>query len=209
VLLRAQLLPAPENLVARPRLEAVWLFGRWARGKATRCSDVHLLVKGMPTDPGETRRGTLLTHREGRGDPASGGDPVDDRRPRCGPGHIVQPEEASCVPSLSPLGLLALGLLLTPPARALDRIDIRLPLVESNLSLRLSELRSPQGLLQGSSDLAELDQATDGACGDQLLRGFQAPLPISVDAVVREPAGSPLLEQVLLIVEALVQVEGL
>ena len=113
------------------------------------------------------------------------------------------------MPFPRPLGLLALGLLLTPPARALDRIDIRLPGVESNLSVRLSELRSPQSLLQGSSDLAELDQATDGAFGDQLLRVFQAPLPIPVDAVVRESAGSPLLDQVLLIVEALVQVEGL
>jgi predicted nucleotidyltransferase len=45
--LRAELLPALENLVQRHQLEGLWLFGSWARGTASRRSDVDLLVMGL------------------------------------------------------------------------------------------------------------------------------------------------------------------
>jgi len=45
--LRAELLPALEILVERLRPEGLWLFGSWARGTATRRSDVDLLVMGL------------------------------------------------------------------------------------------------------------------------------------------------------------------
>ena len=45
--LRAELLPALENLVLRHQPEGLWLFGSWARGTASRCSDVDLLVMGL------------------------------------------------------------------------------------------------------------------------------------------------------------------
>jgi predicted nucleotidyltransferase len=45
--LRAELLPALETLVARYPLEGLWLFGSWARGTASRRSDVDLLVMGL------------------------------------------------------------------------------------------------------------------------------------------------------------------
>ncbi len=45
--LRAELLPALETLVARYPLEGLWLFGSWARGTASRRSDVDLLVIGL------------------------------------------------------------------------------------------------------------------------------------------------------------------
>jgi len=57
---------------------------------------------------------------------------------------------------------LLLGLVLAPPVRALEMIEIRLPVVDTNVSVRLEELRSPQSLEEGTSDLAQLDQATDG-----------------------------------------------
>jgi Predicted nucleotidyltransferases len=47
VCLRAELIPALEILVERLRPEGVWLFGSWARGTATRRSDVDLLVMGL------------------------------------------------------------------------------------------------------------------------------------------------------------------
>ena len=113
------------------------------------------------------------------------------------------------MPLLRSLGLLVLGLLLAQPARALETIVIRLPVVDTNLSLRVSELRSPQSLMEGDSDLAQLNQATDGRFSRQLLRLLQEPLPIPVGAFVRESAGSPLVSQVVLLLEALVRVEGL
>ena len=45
--LRAELLPALENLVQRHQPEGLWLFGSWARGTASRRSDVDLLVIGL------------------------------------------------------------------------------------------------------------------------------------------------------------------
>jgi len=49
--LRSQLLPALELLVERHRLEGLWLFGSWARGSASRRSDVDLLVMGLADRP--------------------------------------------------------------------------------------------------------------------------------------------------------------
>lgn len=45
--LRPELLPALEVLVARHHPEGIWLFGSWARGSASRRSDVDLLVMGL------------------------------------------------------------------------------------------------------------------------------------------------------------------
>lgn len=45
--LRAELLPALEELVARHHPEGLWPFGSWARGSASRRSDVDLLVMGL------------------------------------------------------------------------------------------------------------------------------------------------------------------
>jgi len=45
--LRADLLPALEELVERHHPEGLWLFGSWARGSASRRSDVDLLVMGL------------------------------------------------------------------------------------------------------------------------------------------------------------------
>ena len=45
--LRSELLPALELLVERHHPEGLWLFGSWARGSASRRSDVDLLVMGL------------------------------------------------------------------------------------------------------------------------------------------------------------------
>ena len=43
----AELVPNLEVLVRRLQPEGLWLFGSWARGSASRRSDVDLLVMGM------------------------------------------------------------------------------------------------------------------------------------------------------------------
>ena len=45
--LRTELLPALETLVKQVQPQGLWLFGSWARGTASRCSDVDLLVMGL------------------------------------------------------------------------------------------------------------------------------------------------------------------
>jgi predicted dienelactone hydrolase len=112
------------------------------------------------------------------------------------------------------LRALALGLgsaaLLTPTAaRAIETIKLRLPLLDTDFIIRVSELRSPQALMAGDSDLAELDRATNGAIGRKLKAVMQSNLPLELRAVVRNAQGSPLLEQVLLVVGALGDIDGL
>lgn len=84
-----------------------------------------------------------------------------------------------------------------------------MPLLDTDFLIRVSELRSPQALMAGDSDLAELDRATDGAIGQKLKAVMQSNLPLELRAVMRNAQGSPLLEQVLLLVGALGDIDGL
>ncbi len=94
------------------------------------------------------------------------------------------------------------------PALALDEVVVELPLLENTLQLKLSELKSPEALLQGSSDLAELDRASHGELGRKLLKLLNQPVPVSFRQLVDSSTGSPLLEQVLLLVSSFGTVEG-
>ena len=117
-------------------------------------------------------------------------------------------------PLSHPLALAAASLLvglpvLPQPALALEQIDLRLPLLETTFTVKLSELEKPGKLLSGTSDLAELDQATNGAIGRKLLEFFNYPLPLQTKAVVGEVAGSALFNQALLLVSAIGGIDGL
>ncbi|MCP9799282.1 alpha/beta hydrolase [Synechococcus sp. RedBA-s] len=117
---------------------------------------------------------------------------------------------ASAAPLLLTIsGLLGAALVLPVPARALEQVELRLPFLEFSFSVKLEELSNPASLLSGTSDLAELNQATSGAVGRQLIALFNAPLPLQVPAVVNEAEGSPMLNQALLLVSALGGIDGL
>jgi predicted dienelactone hydrolase len=107
-------------------------------------------------------------------------------------------------------GLAALPLLLAAlPARAIDRVDLQLPLLNVTFTVSLRELEDPDTLWQGDSDLAELNRASGGALGRQLKQVFQTPLPVQTQAVLDQMVGTPLLEQALLAATALGRVNGL
>ena len=110
------------------------------------------------------------------------------------------------------LGLLAMvgaSSLWGRPARALEEIQLRLPLLETKFTIKVSELASRQLLSQGNSDLAELDRASNGALGRQLQQLFDTPLPLPVKKLVANSAGTPLFEQALLVASILGKVDGL
>ncbi len=112
---------------------------------------------------------------------------------------------------LRPLMALLLGggaLLAAIPARALEEIQLSLPLVETPFTIQISELRDQRSLLSGTSDLADLDRATNGAIGRRLVEAFQTPLPLPVKAFAEQSVGSPLVNQVLLLLSSAVVVEG-
>ena len=103
----------------------------------------------------------------------------------------------------------AAALLAPVPARAIETINLRLPLLETDFSIRVAELRSPEALIAGDSDLAELDRATRGEIGRRLKAVLSSNLPLEAKAVIRQAQGSPLLDQVLLLVGALGDIDGL
>jgi predicted dienelactone hydrolase len=107
------------------------------------------------------------------------------------------------------LALLA-GLALTAsPARALETVKLQLPLLQTDFTVRVSELASPEQLFRGNSDLAQLDQATGGRIGRQLSHLMTSPLPLPVRSLVNNALGTPLFDQVMLLTSSLVEVQDL
>ena len=94
------------------------------------------------------------------------------------------------------------------PAQALEEVVVELPLLQSSMRVRLSELQSAESLLSGNTDLAELDRATDGKVGQALVKLLNHRLPLTITQMAQSSAGSPLLEQALLVVSSFGSVEG-
>lgn len=108
------------------------------------------------------------------------------------------------------VGLLSTLLSLAPlaPARALEEVVVKIPMLDTGFTIKVSELRSPEALLNGNSDLAELDRATDGSVGRQLWEVLNQPVPLTLTNIVDGSVGSPLVEQAMLVLSSLGQVEG-
>lgn len=105
--------------------------------------------------------------------------------------------------------LVAAGLVAcAAPASAIEEVVVELPLLQNTLKVNLSELSDPAALMQGDSDLAELDRASNGELGRKLLKLFNQPVPVSFRQLAESSVGSPLLEQTLLLVSSFGTVEG-
>ena len=111
---------------------------------------------------------------------------------------------------LRAIALLALvaPLIPTAPALALEEVVIELPLLKTQLTVKLRELKSAEALRQGNSDLAELDRASNGAVGRQVIELLRQPVPLSVKQVADGSVGSPLVEQAMLVLSSIGFVEG-
>jgi predicted dienelactone hydrolase len=88
---------------------------------------------------------------------------------------------------------------LSQPASALQQIQLKLPLLQTSITIQLKELTST----------SELDRATNGAIGRKLVDLFNAPLPLQTKAVVNQAAGSAMLSQALMLLSSLGGVDGL
>ena len=75
------------------------------------------------------------------------------------------------------------------PAPAIEEVIVELPLLESTLKVNLNELSSPEALMQGNSDLAELDRASGGELGRKLLQLLNKPLPVSFRQLAESSVG--------------------
>jgi predicted dienelactone hydrolase len=95
-----------------------------------------------------------------------------------------------------------------PPARALEEVVVKIPLIDTGFTLRVDELSSLEALRNGNSDLAELDRATDGSLGRQLWEVLNQPVPLTLTRIVDGSVGSPLVEQAMLVLSTIGRVEG-
>lgn len=94
------------------------------------------------------------------------------------------------------------------PAAALERVELQLPLLDLVFNVKVSELGDAAALANGSSDLAEIDRATDGALGQRITELFAAPLPVTTKALVRNMVGTPMFEQALLMASTIGSIDG-
>lgn len=110
---------------------------------------------------------------------------------------------------LLPLVTLPLAPFVFPlPAPALEQVELQLPLLQVGFTVRVSELGDPQKLFNGSSDLAEIDRATDGVLGARLTELFGTTLPVGTKSLLQNSAGTPMFEQALLVASTLGSIDG-
>ena len=98
--------------------------------------------------------------------------------------------------------LLAAGALVLASSSAVGAVDwiyLQGPFAQQRLSVRLSELASPQALWQGDSDLAQLNRATGGRYARAIESLLNAPLPLQQDL------DNPMIQQLELLLQSLVQ----
>ena len=105
------------------------------------------------------------------------------------------------------LGGLALAGM-SAPAQALDRLVLRMPFLETSVTINLAESGTAEELIQSSPDLADLQSASGGKLLDLIGKVFLAPLPVETKAFLEGSTGQPLLEQALLAATDLVELEG-
>lgn len=95
------------------------------------------------------------------------------------------------------------------PASALERLVLRMPFLETSITINLGDDAQTAGqLIRSSPDLADLQRASGGQLLALLEKVFLAPLPIETKAFLQGSTGQPLLEQALLAAASLVELEG-
>ena len=93
-------------------------------------------------------------------------------------------------------GSVAFGTLASP-ASALERLVLRLPFLETSITINLSDDQSAAELIRSSPDLEDLQAASGGKLLGLLEQVFLAPLPVETKAFLQGSTGQPLLEQPL------------
>ena len=98
--------------------------------------------------------------------------------------------------------------LLAAPAVALERLVLRMPFLETSITINLGEVDSAAQLIRSSPDLEDLQSASGGQLLSLLETIFLAPLPAETRLFLEGSSGQPLLEQALLAAASLVKLEG-
>ena len=94
------------------------------------------------------------------------------------------------------------------PASALERFVLRMPFLETSITINLGDGQSAADLIRSSPDLEDLQRASGGRLVVLLEQIFLAPLPMQTKAFLQGSTGQPLLEQALMAVATFVDLEG-
>ena len=84
---------------------------------------------------------------------------------------------------------------------------LRLPFLETGLTIKLGDVHSTSKLIRQSPDMADLQIAGGGRAVELIEKVFFAPLPVETKAFLKGSTGQPLLEQAPLAAAALEELE--
>ena len=79
------------------------------------------------------------------------------------------------------------------PASALERFVLRLPFLETEITINFADGESVEQLLQASPDLQDLELASGGKLLPLLRQVFLTPLPLETKALLAGSTCEPLL----------------
>ena len=96
----------------------------------------------------------------------------------------------------------------TRALEAAEQVKILGPLSHEWYTVPITELSNGKSLRNGSSDLADLDRATNGTIGKQIIKAIHSPLPIS-KVQFEKGSESGLQQQILVMLSQFGQLEGL
>ena len=71
------------------------------------------------------------------------------------------------------------------PAQALERLVLRMPFLQTNITINFSGAQSVEELIRSSPDLAELESVSDGQLLGFLRTVFLTPLPLQTEKFLR------------------------
>ena len=94
------------------------------------------------------------------------------------------------------------------PASALERLVLRMPFLETTLSINLGDVETASELIRSSPDLEDLFRASDGKLLSLVETIFLMPLPAEAKSLIEGSTGQPLLEQALFAAAQLVDLKG-
>ena len=94
------------------------------------------------------------------------------------------------------------------PAQALERLVLRMPFLQTSITINLDDAQSVEELIRSSPDLAELQSVSNGQLLGFLRTVFLTPLPEQTEAFLRGASGQPLLEQALAAATYFVDLQG-
>ena len=94
------------------------------------------------------------------------------------------------------------------PASALERLVLRMPFLETTVSINLGDVETAAELIRSSPDLEDLFRASDGKLLSLIESIFLMPLPAEAKSLIQGSSGQPLLEQALFAAAQLVDLKG-